>query len=415
MEDLATPIRKTGKKTKAKKDSKSKAAVAATATKAKATPKLNVASVVTSVTTEGKVDASSKLPASPNPPASSKPSASVSFDHPSARFDEYIAACTRFNLHPKMFARTHFPPALADLRSVLFYGPPGVGKYTQALMAIRGYSPSELRYQRKLTVVSGKTTVQLKISDVHFEIDLGLLGVAAKTLFHDILAHIAEAVAASPERQGIVLCRSFHHIPGDLLDVFYSYMQQYRDPHQHLACGPPVRLVFLLLTEQLSFVPAKIRDACVFVPVPRPTRQAYEAAIRRPLSGLVTHDVTNIGLLASGGGGGDEGTDEIMNPHRILCNKILAEMLGATDSSPFSFLGFRDKLYDLFICNTELAQCVEYILRALFVQRHLGAERMRRVVELTAVFFQYHARHHRPISHAEKYFLELVALLRLSP
>ena len=69
-------------------------------------------------------------------------------------FDEYLTSVEECNLHPKIEKHvfSKFPNDISDLRNVLFYGPPGVGKYSQMLKCIKKYSPSELKYEKKITV-----------------------------------------------------------------------------------------------------------------------------------------------------------------------------------------------------------------------------------------------------------------------
>ena len=65
-------------------------------------------------------------------------------------FDHYLNAHQENSLHPTLtVAYNQFPPKLANLKNLIFYGPKGCGKYTQMLAAIKKYSPSELKYEKK--------------------------------------------------------------------------------------------------------------------------------------------------------------------------------------------------------------------------------------------------------------------------
>ena len=71
----------------------------------------------------------------------------------SSRFDEYIAECEKKNIHSNM------KPIFSDLQNninklshLIFYGPPGIGKYTQSLMFIKKFSISNLKYERKINI-----------------------------------------------------------------------------------------------------------------------------------------------------------------------------------------------------------------------------------------------------------------------
>ena len=59
-----------------------------------------------------------------------------------SHFEEYIVANNTNNLHPKLdkiFSK--FPDNINKFENIIFYGPSGVGKYTQMLRAIKKYSP----------------------------------------------------------------------------------------------------------------------------------------------------------------------------------------------------------------------------------------------------------------------------------
>ena len=61
--------------------------------------------------------------------------------------------------------------SIKDLGNTIFYGPKGVGKYTQMLKSIQKYSPSELKYDRKILYQhNSKSTYILKISDIHLRL-----------------------------------------------------------------------------------------------------------------------------------------------------------------------------------------------------------------------------------------------------
>ena len=54
----------------------------------------------------------------------------------------------------------------------IFYGPPCSYKYKSALKLIQYFSPSSLKYEKKLYISVPKTEFYIKISDIHYEIDI---------------------------------------------------------------------------------------------------------------------------------------------------------------------------------------------------------------------------------------------------
>jgi Cdc6-like AAA superfamily ATPase len=111
-------------------------------------------------------------------------------------FEEYINAIDKLNLHPKLeksFAM--FPSSLDKFGNLIFYGPSGVGKYSQMLHSIKKYSPSDLKYEKKLSLTYDKKQYFFKISDIHYEVYMSLLGCNSKLLWHEIYQQIIDIIA----------------------------------------------------------------------------------------------------------------------------------------------------------------------------------------------------------------------------
>ena len=81
-------------------------------------------------------------------------------------FDDYI---NQENVLHKKMDKIYdtFPSDLKTLNNIIMYGPSGVGKYTQMLFAIKKYSPSELKYEKKISINFNKSIYYFKISDIH--------------------------------------------------------------------------------------------------------------------------------------------------------------------------------------------------------------------------------------------------------
>ena len=184
-------------------------------------------------------------------------------------FEDYVKSVELHNLHPSL--KKNFPDKIENMQNMILYGPAGVGKYSQALYGIQKYSTSELKYERKLNIEHSRGLYNIKISDIHFEIDMSLLGCNAKILWNSIYMNILDIVSTRPERTAIVLCKNFHKIHSELLDVFYSYMQSLSHKNVHL--------VYILMTEHVGFIPFNIINRSIIVSLRRPTRSAYEKCI----------------------------------------------------------------------------------------------------------------------------------------
>ena len=93
------------------------------------------------------------------------------------------------------------------------------------LKCIKQYSPSELKYEKKISITYNKQAYFFKISDIHYEIDMSLLGCNSKLLWHEIYIQLVDIISTKQDKSGIIVCKYFNEIHSELLDNFYSYMQ----------------------------------------------------------------------------------------------------------------------------------------------------------------------------------------------
>lgn len=306
-----------------------------------------------------------------------------------SHYEDYILNECVSPLHPKLH-RTYdmFPNELKDLKNIIFYGPKGVGKYTQMLRSILKYSPSELKYDRKIINSYGKTSYVLKISDIHFEIDMSILGCNSKTLWNDLYSDIIDVIEARQTHTGIIVCKYFHEIHSDLLDCFYSYMQT-RDN--------AIDIKFILLTEHLSFIPDNIVDTCKIIRVPRPTKQQYKRCLKFKKDKVNIHEITNMKNVKS--------CVELMQPYKIICNDILDDMI---TPEQINYVTMRDKLYDLLIYSLDVTECIWYILHTCILGNFIPNEKMSDVMLETYRCLHYYNNNYRPIYHLERFVFYLI-------
>ena len=311
-------------------------------------------------------------------------------------FEEYILECERENLHPKMNEiYNKFPENIQRLKNLIFFGPNGTGKYTQMLKSIKIYSPTELKYEKKISVTFNKQTYFFKISDIHYEVDLSLLGCNSKQLWHEIYLQIVDIVSAKTEKSGIIVCKYFNEIHSELLENFYSYMQQNNAIN--------VDLKFIIITEELSFIPDNILNCCEIINIRRPTKIAYLKCVdNKSVNNKITPDkITNIKILHLN-------NDDLMLQYKIICNKIIDNLIHI---ERLNYLKFRDILYDIFIYNLNITSCIWYILSILIEQKKISQNNLSMILIKTYVFFQYYNNNYRPIYHVEKYFLYLAKVI----
>ena len=306
-------------------------------------------------------------------------------------FEEYISENNRENLHPKLdkvYAK--FPKSLQQLKNLIFFGPSGTGKYTQMLKSIKKYSSTELKYEKKISITYNRQQYFFKISDIHYEIDMSLLGCNSKLFWHEIYQQIIDIVSAKTDKSGIVVCKYFHEIHSELLDNFYSYMQQ--------NSSTSVDIKFILITEELSFIPDNILNCCEVINISRPTKIAYTKCIKNKLpNNIKLENITNIKMLHLY-------DEDLMLQYKIICNKIIRNMVNINE---LQFLKFRDILYDIFIYNLDITDCIWYIISCLVEEKKLNDCHLSSVLLKTYGFFQYYNNNYRPIYHLESYLFYL--------
>lgn len=346
-----------------------------------------------------------------------------------SHYEEYIQAVDQYNIHPELISVfSAMPREKHRMENLIFYGPSGVGKYSQILSLIRKYSPSDLKYDKKMIINNEKQKYIYRISDVHYEVDMSLLGCNSKPVWHELFFQIIDIISVKPDKFGIILCKNFHQIHSELLEIFYSYMQHYNHLHSNL------KIVFIIMTEQISFLPKTMIQSCKIINIRRPSKEQYMQ---------ITSNTCQNNLLVNMGGNGGGGenfntmhsdnthnktnaekimnyidTDCILNAKEmksfaiikdiksipndifnIVCDNIVTEIL---KKESVSFTGFRDILYDILTYNLEVSECLYYIIYVLVKDGNLtNNDDVRCILDKTFLFLKYYNNNYRPIYHLE--------------
>lgn len=313
-------------------------------------------------------------------------------------FEEYINANQKINMHPKLSKiYSKFPNDINKLKNIIFYGPSGIGKYTQMLSSIKKYSPSELKYEKKISITYDKQQYYIKISDIHYEVDMSLLGCNSKLLWHSIYQQIIDIISAKNEKSGIIVCKYFHEIHSELLENFYSYMQSNNSIN--------INLIYFIITEEISFIPDNILNCCDVINIPRPTKTTYNKCITNKLHNKIKlENITNIKNIKNI----TTYNEDMMLQYKIICNKIIDNLINIEN---LKYLKFRDLLYDVFIYNLDITDCIWYILSTLVNNNKINTSHLSIILIKTYCFFQYYNNNYRPIYHLENYLLYIGKLI----
>lgn len=309
-----------------------------------------------------------------------------------SHFEDYLQ---NTNLHPKLKSiYDKFPQDINKLKNLIFYGPPGIGKYTQVLSAIKKYSPSELKYEKKISINFNKNIYYFKISDIHYEIDMSLLGCQSKLLWNEIFMQIIEIIYITKgNNTGIIVCKYFEKINNELLEIFYSYMQSI--PFENL------NIKFILITEELSFIPDSILNSCYIISLERPSKNLYLKNLKNLNFKEKNHkDISQINNIKN-----IKANINFIEPHKTICDIIINNIV---NYEQINYIYFRELLYDVFIYNINIFEGIWYILYELVKLKKIKKDNINQIIDKTYRFLQYFNNNYRPIYHLENYLLYLV-------
>jgi len=276
-------------------------------------------------------------------------------------FDDYLRSNKLYNLHPSL-TRLYDRYPENVMPNTIFYGPPGTGKYTQSLVLIQRYSPSHLKYEKRM-------------------------------------------------------------------------------------------LIFVIITDNLSFINSSILSACEKIHLKRPTLQQYNRLLSMSVSESQSNNkrivltpnnvnkITNIKSIKTTNGdgngtnestyvdeviGGDEsGTivsiyesyikriekcDAFKLPHTMTCIKIFKFII---HPETIQLLDFRDTLYDILICDLDIHSCIWFILNHIihyFNEEGITIPRnvMSDILINTHSFLHMFNNNYRPIYHLERFAFMLI-------
>lgn len=339
-------------------------------------------------------------------------------------FDEYIQSVERYNMHPELFSTiSKFPSNIYQMENTILYGPSGVGKYSQLLTILKRYSQSKLKYDKKITVTTDKQEYIYRISDIHYEIDMALLGCNSKTLWHEVFFQIIDIVSVKPDKIGIIVCKNFHQIHTELLDIFYSYMQQYNHSQTSIV------IKFMILTEQISFIPTPIINNCHLINIRRPDKEIYKmitnvnavhvdttnfiqritkSNINEETRNIINENLKNIDTenilnmkeikqfdLYNRYSNNEDIPEDIFN---IVCNQLITEICTIDKSK---FIELRESLYNILTYNLDVTECIWYIITHFINTGNLTGDDISNVIERMYLFLKYYNNNYRPIYHLE--------------
>ena len=304
-------------------------------------------------------------------------------------FEDYIKSHEEYNFNEKnTILINNIQTEFNDLSNLIIYGPPGTGKYTQCLNFIKKYSESGLKYEKKMLLNTTKNDFYYKISDIHYEIDIGLLGCNSKQLWNELFDQIVDIISAKRNPNGFIVCKNFHTIQVELLEIFYSYIQK--------IFYLPINIKFILLTEHYSFIPENIISNFVTLNNSRPSKNI----LKKKFNKLKTNEVTNLKDLYS--------YESEENIGYELYDTVLENII---NYKTVKFSTLRENLYNILIYNISVNDFLWYILKSLIARKeelNITNDKLGLIMDDLYSSLQLYNNNYRPIYHLEKIVLTLI-------
>jgi hypothetical protein len=264
-----------------------------------------------------------------------------------------------------------------------------------------------------MVATTEKAEYTYRISYIHYEVDIAMLGCNSKSLWETVFNQILDIVSVRADKSAIIVCKNFHTIHNELLDIFYSYMRQYQR-RDHLFNKNNVCIKYVLITEHLSFIPASILRECEIKNIGRPSKQdlirGRSPQIKHWLTEYEPECIINLKELEALHHIPIQNNNDIpCDIFNKICNQILQQILQTKNNNKtFDFLAFRDMLYNISIYHLDVLECLTYILVNLVRENQINDLQMRNILFEIVHFLAYFNNNYRTIYHIERIFVFII-------
>lgn len=281
------------------------------------------------------------------------------------------------------------PENIKDINNLILFGPAGIGKYTIALKIINKYSPSNLAYLNKVTINEDNDKIyNIVMSDIHFEIDINLLGVNSKTLMNNIINNISDVMRNLKLKTAFILCKNFHLINYELHEIFYSYLQKNMIMKN-------INFKFIFITENLSFIDKNIKQVCNCINISRPKK--LENIRDTELNKKYTNETTNINELLI--------NNDNFHKDVSIINELKYEII---NSENINFNRIREILYDILIYQMDVYEVFYNLLKLLYKENIIELDKLNIILNRLFEISLYYNNNYRPIFHLEIFILTII-------
>ena len=267
--------------------------------------------------------------------------------------------------HKDIYSRT-----LKDQKHIVFYGAEGLGKYYESIEFIRQYSPSKLKYNKKMLIDDEE--YYIKLSDIHFEIDFLTLGCNYKTLFDKIQKQIRNSMESTGLKRAFILCKNFHSINKDLIHNFKNIMIE--------------QCVYILNTEHLCFFPNDIINKFYVISLKEIKKKYLKGGLKKYTNNL---NIVNYNLHND------------VHDITYLNKKYSMAIIDYLKSCNISYIKLREHIYNLLTYQCNIDECI-WIIFKHFVT---NIDNTFDVITEIYNFFKCYNNNYRPIFHLERIIL----------
>ena len=311
-------------------------------------------------------------------------------------FRDYLSDIENANMHKHMeniWSKyvSYYQTNPNKIKHLLVYGPKGIGKYTQVLYFLKQLSPSKLLYDKKITIPKQKNQeCTIRVSDIHCELDFGVLGCNAKTNWSNLYLHIRDIANSSLSKIRFIVCLNIWAIHPELLDVLYCYMR-----HEY-----NTSLSFIMISHSISFLSRNIFNICEYIWLPRPRKCDYTSII----SNMKKIDVQRIQNLTRSNGI----VHYTFEYHKHLCSPIIGFIC---EPSPKKIFELREYIYNLLIYNIDTNESLLYIISELYLSNHLSDKQQQQISFELEKFYEKYYNNYRAIYHLESICIKLTKIV----
>lgn len=249
----------------------------------------------------------------------------------------------------------------------IFYSINGSGKYSYVLKLLYDISPSKLNYDKKMSIVFNGCDYYLRMSDVHCEIDMSILGCNAKNLWSIMCNQIID-IKDSRKTLKYIVCKNFDKVHPELLDLLYFYLKNINK--NNIWC--------IFITESISFINTDLLDIC----------KSYHICTK-----MITNKNKRI---------------DIVNRKDIKCiykksDKYEEILYKYIVNKSDDFFEIRNSLYNVLIYQLDIHKILFGVVERLIQDKYSP-----KYVEIIKNFYIYYYNNYRSIYHLEACIVKLI-------